>query len=143
MGKINTIIDRATTIASGVIASARIKKGYYPLLDTDEFFQDLVTNGPFLIIDPMTPGDFTTGTGQSEYTLKMKMYFGFNKDAAFDYSDVQNAFEALRNLLGGRGYGGWTDCAAPKSIRCGSAPEVSRKDVMIGMYEFELSFLQP
>lgn len=76
--------------------------GVHDIKSDDDKFANILTNGPYAVIsDPVLTGGQTEGQDSFyNFTIKIKVYFGYPANADYDGTDfndfIQNIWNALR-----------------------------------------------
>lgn len=101
MGKATTLRNRIKVIAAGVtgLTASRIKLGYVSFANNEEFFNNLATDGFFLVIHDSENTDFDAGTLHGGYSIQLTLYYGYPKNADYDFTSIEDTYEALRDAL--------------------------------------------
>ena len=77
--------------------TARAVLGYISLTDTDEFYKDIVTAGPYLVIGPGALESMDETTFRPTYGIRCKLYIGMPKWANNNEKNIETFVEALKN----------------------------------------------
>ncbi len=83
--------ERLKALADSVagLTAARVKLGLVNFDYSTEFFQDLVTLGPMLVIKPAVIDGYDQTTKESKFTLECELWFGITADADYTFIAVE------------------------------------------------------
>lgn len=134
-----TIRSRIKTIAATVLGftAGRCVLGDDDLSTSAEFFRNIVIDGLYALILPAEQ----TGLDDDRHPqieVKTCVFFGYQADADYTFSDIETQVYALRDALNLST--NWTDVNSPLNIVI-PRPEIDRNlKPVVGKYEISLSF---
>lgn len=102
MGKSTILRNQIKAIIDLVpdIDEDRVKLGYTVFLDSDEVLNNLVKEGPFVVIHDDLPTETTAGTFVlNAYQIPVSIYYGFDKNEDYDYTEINDLYELIRDAL--------------------------------------------
>ena len=134
---LSTTRERVKTILGNVagLSSTRIKLGTVNFSATTEFFSDIVSSGPFVVIGKPSRTASMSG-GIYEWELPIKYYTGYADDADNDYKAIDDILELARAAL--NTMTNYTDCAMPFGEVSIEQPEELNEKPHVVMHEIKL-----
>lgn len=139
--KIKSIL---TGITGGgfTLAGARIFLGVKDLDDNDEFYNDIVDDGPALVIAPAVWGDriisMTTVNQPFEFNIDLLLYFGYVNNLDYDYTTIEDLVSNILKALATTSNYNTAGAAMPERGISVSLDEEVNENPRIGLYTITL-----
>lgn len=130
------------SLASCGLTASRVYLGVKDLAVDADFFRSLVTTGPAIQVRPAV-GDEQDWQGHFSYTVTIRAYYGYAKNADNDFTVFENTNGAARAALGlASNYTGSTKGNPPESGKwMGPEEDVENQVGIVVKYELTLPFL--
>jgi hypothetical protein len=114
-----TIIEKTRERLKAIVGAtsgftlARTKLGYHDLAATDEFWNDLASSGPFVIVRPALISDTVEQLAFVDFSVELRVYQAVTADSSQELTDVGDAIMTLfSELIDVANYAG-TESAIP------------------------------
>ena len=134
---LSTTRDRIKTILGTVagLSAARIKLGTVDFSASTEFYNTIVSGGPYVVIGKPSRTASLSG-GIYEWEIPIKYYTGYADDADNDYKAIDDVLELARAAL--NTMTNYTDCAMPFGEVSIEEPEDLNEKPHVVMHEIKL-----
>ncbi len=141
-----TTRNRLKTIIGAVsgITAARVTLGVKDLSQADDFFNNLITNGPWIQIKPAKRGS-QDWEGHYEYNVTIRVYQAYAKGADNDNTAIENTNALICAAIGDKANYSPTVASVgnqPIEVSCEQVQEDTENEVDIPLkYELTARFL--
>ena len=134
------------TIAQGVsgLSSARIKLGLVDIGVNANLLQNMLTQGPYLVILPANVTEINTTTGLHHFSVSAELYFGLAGDTSQDFTSAEDLVYSPTGLIQAwKNTSNYSNvCAAPQKVQPRGEPTVERDfKPLFCMYQIDLDFI--
>ena len=145
VSKVALTRENIKAIADAVsgLTAARNVLGVDDIGATTEFFNTIVSSGPYLQIRPAKVSNVDVTSFMKSFSIECRLYFGYTNDADYTYTAIEDVlYTVTTGLIDALlTTANWTTLAVPQSIDGIDEPEIlSNKKPAVGMYTIVLNF---